>query len=274
MPSPAQTRDEWSAAQYLKFRNQRTHAAFDLVGQLPLFSPARVIDLGCGPGNSTEVLASRFPDADISGVDSSSDMLDRARRTLPRIRFVQADVRTYDLAPGPGVDLLFSNAVFHWMRRGERVRTIIRLLKTQTAGNVFAFQMPDYHEEPSHRAMREIAAAEGSWRKYFQGLDAEDRPELDPIESPAEYYNMLIPYCDRVDVWHTCYQHVMNGPRDIVEWVKGSGLQPFLNALPEGVVRNDYLQAYEKRLEEVYSRLADGKIMLRYPRLFVVAVRK
>jgi len=269
-----ETRDEWSASQYLKFRNQRTHAAFDLVGQLPLFSPARVVDLGCGPGNSTAVLASRFPDADISGVDSSPDMLDRARRTLPRIHFVQADLRTYEPDAEPCVDLLFSNAAFHWMRRGERLHTIIRLLKTQKPGCVFAFQMPDYHNEPSHRAMRDTARAEGPWREYFQKLDVQDRPELDPIESPSEYYNALIPYCDKVDVWHTYYQHVMEGPRDIVEWVKGSGLQPFLNVLPNAVLRDDFLQAYEMRLEAAYPRLADGKIMLRYPRIFVIALRK
>jgi trans-aconitate 2-methyltransferase len=268
----SQTSRDWSATQYLKFGNERTRAVHDLVSQLPLSSPGRIIDLGCGPGNSTSVLASRFPDAKISGVDSSPDMLSKARRALPNMDFCQGDLRTYE--PEPAADLLFSNAVLHWLRQDDRIPTILRLLKTQAAGGVFAFQVPDNYGEPSHRAMRETAAAEGPWQEYFQKLRPEDRPALDPIESPAEYYGALIPHCEKVDIWHTYYQHIMPGPRDIVEWVKGTGLQPFVNALPEGEVRNGYLKAYEKRLGEVYPRLVDGKVMLRYPRLFIVAVRK
>ncbi len=270
--APSSATKDWSAKQYLKFGNERTRPVYDLVSQIPLAAPSRITDLGCGPGNSTSVLAARFPDARIAGMDSSPDMLSRARATLPGVDFHLGDLHTYQ--PATGADLLFSNAVYHWLRRDTRIPTILRLLATQAPGGVFAFQVPDNYDEPSHKAMREAAAADGPWREYFDKLGPEHRPDLDPIESPAEWYDALIPHCEKVDIWHTHYQHIMAGHQDIVEWVKGTGLQPFVNALPEGAVREGYLDAYKSRLEEVYPRLADGKVMLRYPRLFVVATRK
>lgn len=267
----AQTPD-WSANQYLKFGNERTRAVRELVSQIPLSNPERIVDVGCGPGNSTAVLASRFPHAHISGMDSSPDMLEKARKSMPGVEFVQSDLKTYQ--PSPGADLIFGNAVFHWLRTEDRIPTILRLLRTQKPGGVLAFQVPDNYEEPTHRAMRETALLDGPWTPHFQALRADQRPDFDPIETPADYYNALIPHCDKVDIWHTLYQHPLDSPTSIVEWVKGSGLQPFLNALPDQEVRDQYLTAYEQRIAELHPRLADGKVLLRYPRLFVIATRK
>lgn len=270
--SPAAQTSDWSANQYLKFGNERTRAVRELVAQIPLSKPSRIVDVGCGPGNSTAVLAARFPDAHISGVDSSPDMLDKARKAMPGVEFVQGDLKTYE--PEPGADLVFGNAVFHWLRLEDRIPTILRLLKTQKPGGVLAFQVPDNYEEPTHRAMREMALLDGPWTEHFQALPADQRPDFDPIETPADYYNALLPLCDKVDIWHTYYQHPLDAPASIVEWVKGSGLQPFLNALPNPEVRDEYLKAYEKRIAELHPKLADGKVLLRYPRLFVIATRK
>lgn len=302
-PAPAKEGD-WSAAQYLKFHSQRTRPVHDLVAQLPasstLTSPgARIVDLGCGPGNSTAVLRARFPDARISGVDSSPNMVARARAqpSTRDVDFHQADLLTWSPPPDSGghgqgrpvaVDLFFGNAVLHWLRRRDRIPTIVRLLRTQAPGGIFAFQAPDNANEPSHAAMREVALRPGQpWSAAFAahpprrgfGETPEDgdpeRPDLDPIESPEEVYNALIPHCASVDVWKTIYQHVLPGPRDIVEWVRGTGLMPYLNLIPEeGGARDAFLRAYEERLAELYPPLADGQVLLRYPRLFVVAVRK
>lgn len=266
---------DWSATQYLKFGNERTRAVSDLVAQIPLESPKRIFDLGCGPGNSTAVLASRWPNARITGMDSSPDMLLKARNSTSskNINFVEGDLQTFSIPQEEQADLLFSNAVFHWLRSEERIPTILRLLQSQKQGTVLAFQVPDNYDEPSHKSMRETALLDGPWTPYFQSLPAEKRPDLDPIEAADVWYNALIPHCSTVDIWHTFYQHVMPGPGAIVEWVKGTGLMPFLNALPDQGVREAYLKAYEKRLSEVYAPLVDGKVMLRYPRLFVVARR-
>lgn len=264
---------DWSASQYLKFGSERTRPVRDLVAQIPLPKAHRIVDVGCGPGNSTAVLAARFPDAKISGMDSSQDMLSKAREALPGVEFVEGDLRSYE--PEPGADLIFANAVFHWLRTEDRIPTITRLLATQKPGGILAFQVPDNYEEPSHRAMRETALLDGPWFQYFQALPADQRPDFDPVETAADYYNALVPLCERVDIWHTMYQHPLASPGEIVEWVKGSGLQPFLNALPpDHGVREAYLAAYERRIAELYPPLADGKVLLRYPRLFVVATRK
>ncbi|KAL2256732.1 hypothetical protein VTK26DRAFT_1215 [Humicola hyalothermophila] len=320
-------RPDWSPSQYLLFQDARNRPIQDLIAFLgPSFSPSRIIDLGCGPGNSTSLLAARFPDATITGVDSSPAMLAAARKAIPDIDFVLADVRTYTPpipasphAPSPpepttaavaggGPTLLFSNAVFHWLRRADRIPTIVRLLRAlpRNSGSVLALQMPDNHDEPSHRCMRETAAAAGTpWRAHFDlspsaaaqqepesgrgrvggresGLEGEggreregERPDLDPIEPVLEYYDALAPHCARIEMWTTRYVHALAGHRDIVEWVRGTGLQPFVNALPpEGGVREGFLREYERRLEREYPRSGtDGKVLLEYPRRFVVAWR-
>ncbi|KAG7286249.1 hypothetical protein NEMBOFW57_008556 [Staphylotrichum longicolle] len=266
---------DWSPDQYLLFRNARNRPIHDLLTFLgPGYTPTSIVDLGCGPGTSTEILASRFPTATLVGVDSSPSMLAKARTLLPNTPFAPADLRTYH--PPKGTSLLFSNAVFHWLRAADRIPTITRLLRTQTpnSGGVLAFQVPANRDEPSHVAMREAAAAPGPWRAHFAALPAAQRPDLDAVESDVEFYDALKPLCSTVEVWTTVYTHVLEDHDGIVEWVKGSGLQPFLNALPEeGGVREGFLAEYRRRLEEGYGRAADGRVLLRYPRRFVVAFR-
>lgn len=262
---------DWSATQYLKFGNERTRPVRDLVSNIALQSPKRIIDLGCGPGNSSAVLASRWPNAQITGIDASPNMLQKARANLPGITFELGDLHTFQ--PGAGADLLFSNAVFHWFRREQRIPTILRLLESQNSGGVLAFQVPDNYAEPSHKAMREVARQKGPWKAYFDAIPVNQRPDLDPIETAAEWYNALMPACEKIDIWHSLYQHVMRSPNSIVEWVKGSGLMPFLNVLPSQEVKDAFSKAYEQRLGQVYPKLEDGKVLLRYPRLFIVATR-
>jgi len=265
---------DWSATQYLKFASQRNRPIKDLLAQIPLTkTPRRIVDLGCGPGNSTQALIERFPDAGttISGLDNSPDMLTKARASLPHIHFVQADLSTW--TPGPDekdeLDLLFSNAVFHWLRP-DPVGHMARLLEASKSGAVLAVQVPDNYLEPSHVAMRETAAA-GPWAAILEPL----KPALDPMPSPRVIYDRLSGLCapGGLDIWHTFYYHVLDGPEEIVEWVKGSGLRPFIDPL-EKEMREEFLKKYTERIAEVYPRLADGKVLLRYPRLFVVAVRK
>jgi trans-aconitate 2-methyltransferase len=276
--SQAKTSDnDWSPDQYLLFRDARNRPIHDLLHFLgPDYHPASIIDLGCGPGNSTEILTTRFPNASITGVDASPAMLAKARNTLPSVPFHLADLHTYTPPPEAETDLLFSNAVFHWLRHADRIPTITRLLRTQREGKgVLAFQVPDNHAEPSHRAMRETAAAPGPWQPYFAALAPDQRPDLDPIESPLAYYDALKPLCRAVETWTTRYVHVLEeGHAGIVEWVRGTGLQPFLGVLPsEGGVREAFLEEYRRRLEREYPAAKDGRVLLEYPRRFVVAFR-
>ncbi|CAK7567087.1 MAG: hypothetical protein SEPTF4163_005046 [Sporothrix epigloea] len=278
---------DWSADQYLKFKDERTRAVHDLLHRVPLpggrfpFDPAgsrqalRIVDLGCGPGNSTEVLAERFPGAELSGVDSSPNMIAKAKATLPSIPFSVGDLRTYE--PPAGSNLLLANAVFQWLDLVDRVPTLLRLLARLPSGGILAFQMPDNFSERTHSTIREVAtgAAPGTSASDPWVATLRELHDRDPIESPEQLYDALIPHCSSVDVWHAVYNHVLpGGPADIVEWLKGTGLQPWVNALPDESTKQAFLAAYERRLTELYERRADGSVLIRYPRLFVVAEKK
>ncbi len=255
--------DGWDARQYLKFEDERTRPPRDLLAQVPLQRAARVVDLGCGPGNSTELLIDRFPDAEVIGLDSSPDMLRQARARLPKCVFVQDDLATWN--PRERTDLLFGNAVFQWVP--DHPAVLRRLLRALPEGGVLAVQMPDNTAEPALALMRDVASR-GPWVAKLKAASAE-RVDL---PSPRGYYDLLRPLSSRIDIWHTVYNHVMAGPDGVVEWFMGSALRPFLEPLDEDM-REDFLAAYSAQIAQAYPASFDGKVLLRFPRLFVVAVR-
>jgi trans-aconitate 2-methyltransferase len=252
---------DWSAAQYLKFEDQRTRPARDLAAQIPLPAPRRVYDLGCGPGNSTEVLRERFPAAEFVGVDSSPDMLEKARKRLPEVKFIEADLRTW--APPADADVFYSNATFQWVP--NHMAVLQWLLRALPEGGVLAVQMPDNFHEPSHSLMRDVAAS-GPWAAMLK-----DAPH-DLLPPVGIYYDALRPSCRHLDIWHTLYEHPLDGAAAIADWFKGTALQPFLNPLSEAQ-RADFLADYTARIARAYPAQCDGKSLLRFPRLFIVAVR-
>jgi trans-aconitate 2-methyltransferase len=255
--------EDWSARQYLKFEDERTRPPRDLVAQIPLQQPRRVVDLGCGPGNSTELLADRYPQSEIVGLDSSPDMLRKARERLPKCKFVEADIATW--TPEPGTDLIFGNAVMQWLP--EHPAIMRRLLEGMAEGGVLAIQMPDNTREPSLRFQKEVGES-GPWRDHPE-VKAAARDHLPSVE---EYYNLLKPACSHLDIWHTTYNHVMASHAAITEWFKGSSLQPFLSPLSPAQ-REQFCAAYTEKCAAAYKPRYDGKILLRFPRLFILAVR-
>jgi trans-aconitate 2-methyltransferase len=256
---------DWSATQYLKFEAERTRPVRDLLAQVLLKSPKNVIDLGCGPGNSTEVLVKHFPDAHVSGMDSSPDMIEKARKRLPNVEFLLGDVASSDqMEP---IDLLFSNAVYQWIPYDQRLAVLTKLVEGQKSGGVFAFQAPDNFAEPTHVAMRETAD-QGPWAEKLRNTTIFRKA----FHSPQELYNAFKPLCSEINVWHTQYYHILKNHQAVVEWVKGTGLQPYLNPLSPAE-QEEFLKQYLKHIEKAYTPLDDGKICLRYPRLFLVATR-
>ena len=253
----------WSAAQYVKFEEERTRPVRDLVQRIP---PARIsvaADIGCGPGNSTEVLRERYPEARIVGVDSSSDMIEAARKRLPDIAFEVADIR--DWRPEEPLDVILANAVLQWIPGHETL--IPALVAGLKPGGRLAAQMPDNLEEPSHRLMPEIAR-DGPWAAKLKDA-ANARAER---HSADWYFRLLRPHAPHVEVWRTTYFHPLAGARAVVEWLKGTGLRPFLNPLKESE-RVAFLARYEAAIAKAYPAEPDGTVLLPFPRLFVVATR-
>ncbi|MCJ1331022.1 hypothetical protein MMC10_007709 [Thelotrema lepadinum] len=256
---------DWSADQYLKFEAERSRPSWDLVtGMRRSFK--RIVDLGCGPGNSTAILRTKWPKAHIVGMDSSRDMIKKAKKALPDIEFTIDDLNSY--TPAEPADLLFSNAAYQWLDYDDRLPVLTRLLKTQPSGGVFAFQVPDNFSEPSHVSMRETAE-QGPWAETLKNAHV---PFRKGFQSPSELYNHLKPLCSDVNIWHTTYNHWLDDHQAIVEWVKGTGLRPFIDPLsPQH--REKFLETYLEKIKKHYPLLHDGKVCLQYPRLFVIAVK-
>lgn len=254
---------DWNPALYLRFAEERTRPASELLARVAHPGPTHVVDLGCGPGNSTELLLQRFPQAQILGIDNSAAMLAQARQRLPQLAFDQADIA--DWAPSQAPDLIYANAALQWV--GGHEQLIPRLFAALAAGGVLAIQMPDNFEEPSHRLMREVAQMPA----FAAHIDVQTvrgrflRPLLD-------YYDLLANHAAQVDVWHTIYQHPMVDAQAIVQWLRSTGLKPFVEALPQAL-QTAFLEEYERRVAQAYPARADGRRLLAFPRMFIVARR-
>jgi trans-aconitate 2-methyltransferase len=260
---------DWNPALYLRFANERTRPAAELLARVPLAQARHVVDLGCGPGNSTELLVQRFPEALVTGMDNSQAMLATARQHLPQARFELGDIASWEPAEGGAPDLIYANAALQWV--GGHETLIPRLFAQLAPGGVLAVQMPDNRQEATHRLMREIAGLP----KFVAhvGDAARLRTDILPI---ASYYDLLSAPDARavsVDVWHTVYQHPMDSAAAIVQWLRGTGLKPFVENLPEAL-QADFLTEYEYRVNAAYGVRADGRRLLAFPRLFIVAQRQ
>jgi trans-aconitate 2-methyltransferase len=255
---------DWNPALYRRYEDERTRPAQELLARVPLAGAARVVDLGCGPGNSTELLVHRFPKAQVTGIDNSEAMLASARERLPQVRFEFGDISTWQPELPP--DLIYANAALQWVPDHEAL--IPRLFAALAPGGVLAIQMPDNRLEPTHRMMREVAA-EAPWA---QAIGDADKLRTDLLGIDA-YYDLLAADAGKVDAWRTAYQHPMASAAAIVEWVRGTGLKPFVDRLtPE--LQAGYLAEYERRIALAYPPRADGRLLLAFPRMFIVAQKK
>jgi trans-aconitate 2-methyltransferase len=254
----------WSAKQYVAFEDERTRPVRDLLAALPAIDAHSVVDLGCGPGNSTEVLAACYPQANISGIDSSSDMIEAARRRLPHLSFAVEDLQAWGDA-GP-FDVILANAVLQWVSHHDSL--LPALVAKLASGGALAVQMPDNLDEPAHRLMREIAA-DGPWAAKLAAASAARAP----LANAAWYHELLRPLCSKVDLWRTTYYHfLLGGAEAVVEWFKGSGLRPFLEPL-NSVERSGFLDRYTAAIAKAYPPVADGGVLLPFPRVFLTAIR-
>jgi trans-aconitate 2-methyltransferase len=253
----------WSAAQYTKFEDERTRPVRDLIAGIPNPQARTAVDIGCGPGNSTELLAARFPGAAVSGVDNAPDMIAAAKKRLPALTFLQSDITAWAATPG-AFDVILSNAALQWVPDHESL--FPALMGKLADGGTLAVQVPDNAEEAAHTAMRDIAA-NGPWSAKFGSAVRLHRP------GPLWYYGALRERATRLDIWRTTYFHVLKGgPGAIVEWFRGSGLRPYLDAL-EGAERADFLARYEELVAAAYPAFPDGTVLLPMPRLFIIATR-
>jgi trans-aconitate 2-methyltransferase len=258
------TRADWNADLYLRFEDERTRPSIDLIQRVRFDAPSRCIDLGCGPGNSTELLAARFPAARTEGLDSSPDMIDKARKRLPGLEFLLADLESW--SPAQPYDVIFANAVLQWIP--DHAGLFTRLARSLAPGGVLAVQMPNNVSEPSHVSMAEVAA-DGPWAELLANAGSAKAP----IGSFSDYRRWLADAGCDTDIWQTTYVHGLSGHQAIVDWFMSTGLKPYIDPLPEAE-RVLFLEKYRAKIAQAYSTESDGRVLLRFPRLFIVATRR
>ncbi len=254
---------EWDPHLYLQFGSERTQPSIDLVSRVPLANPGRVIDLGCGPGNSTRILRDRWPSAKIAGLDGSGAMITQAQESTPDLEWFLCDID--DWQPAHEYDLIFSNAALQWLpRHGE---LFARLAGYLPPSGVLAVQLPYHYDSPLHQVVEEVSR-DSAWS------DRMDSARGVLTHHPSGfYYDVLQPLCSSVQIWETEYLHNMESPAAILDWIRGTGLRPFLESLQSDDERAEFERQVLDGYTKAFPKQKDGRVLFPFRRQFFVAVR-
>lgn len=251
----------WDAEQYLKFEKQRTQPSIDLAARIPRDAPAAVLDVGCGPGNSTKVLKERFPSADILGIDNSAEMVYAAKKNYPELKFMQCDAAVELHRLGRKFDVIFSNACLQWIP--DHPVLLKTMMEYLNEGGVLAVQIPVNQEEPIHRIIT-AAAESDEWRHKFS------TPRIFHQLPAGVYHDLLAQLSSDFELWQTTYFHRMQSHGAIMEWYRGTGLRPYLQVLSAEEQAVFERGVYDALVAE-YPVQENGEIIFRFPRLFFLA---
>ena len=252
---------DWNSAQYLKFGCERTRPAIDLATRIADSNPANVIDIGCGPGNSTAILAKTFPNAKILGVDSSENMIAAAQKEYPEMQWRVCDASKELGAMAGEFDLVFSNACIQWIPdHTTLIKNMLGLLKK---GGALAVQIPMNFEEPIHQIIGEVSTSD-KWKNSFH------KERVFYTLTPSEYFDLLSEHSAAFSMWSTTYYHVMKSHDDILEWYRSTGMRPYLNVLNEQE-KAEFEHDVMEQVKQRYPAQKNGDIIFRFPRFFFTA---
>ncbi|MET3810954.1 trans-aconitate 2-methyltransferase [Arthrobacter sp. UYEF3] len=257
---------KWDPAKYREFGDYRDRPFFDLTARILADSPRRVIDLGCGPGNLTATLATRWPEAAVEGLDSSPDMLAKAgslAAAAANLSFGPADIATW--MPAPDTDVVVTNAALQWVP--GHVELLPRWLEALGPGTWFALQVPGNFNAPSHALMRTLAESD-EWSGRLAGVLRHD----DAVAEPAKYLELMLDSGCDADAWETTYLQLLPGTDPVLEWASGAGLRPVLAALPPGEARR-FGADYARLLNKAYPPGRHGTLFP-FRRIFAVARKR
>lgn len=255
--------NDWNPDLYLKFGSERTRPAVDLIARLNAVNPTSIIDVGCGPGNSTRVLAGRWPNAQITGLDSSAAMIEKAKQSYPDQEWIVGDAAGFE--PGAAFDLVFSNAVIQWIPDHD---ALLRRFHGMLSNNgVLAVQVPLFWDMPLGKIIHEIST-QGPWKEQTAGVS-----DLFTIQDYPFYYDILSGLFNAIDMWVSDYMHVLDSHVSILEMMQSTGLRPYLDRLDTDLEKQLFETAVLKKVETAYPKQKNGRVILPFKRLFFIGYR-
>ncbi len=257
----------WNPQQYLQFSNYRIRPALDLLERMPITSPNLIYDLGCGTGNITSIIAERWSSATVYGLDNSDEMLKTTSAQESRVRWVKHDISNW--STNEPIDLIYSNSTLQWLNQHDQLFS--KLLGMLNPGGCLAVQMPLSWGMPSHRLMRETLANGGTNGEAIGTEELRKAVAHKWVQDKNFYYELISKHAVKIDIWETEYLHILEGENPVLEWVRGTGLRPILNTLGDED-KTRFLAQYRERLRKAYPVSANGRTLLPFRRLFIVAI--
>jgi trans-aconitate 2-methyltransferase len=261
--------DIWQAEKYLSFNEERTRPALDLLARVDQVNPKLIIDLGCGPGNSTLQLKQHWPSAQVIGVDNSAVMLAKAKEITNNIEWQHADI--YNWHPTIPPNIIFANAVLQWLDNHNLL--LPKLFNYLAPHGTFAIQMPRNYDQATHITIIEMVK-NPKWKNKLSHLLRYDESEKSwPVHTPEFYYQLFEPLANKIDIWQTEYLTILAGENPVATWSEGTALRPFLSALNENE-RDLFINEYREKIAQIYRPTKSGKTLLPFRRIFIIASRE
>ena len=247
--------NKWDSNAYLKFINERTRPSKDLINRLS--NHKNILDIGSGPGNSTNELYKRYLNASIIGAEADDSMISKAKTNYPNLKFEKAFMPN-DFNKFGKFDLIFSNACIHWIKEQEAIFNEI-YNHLEIDGEV-AIQIPLTQNADFYKMLYGLIDS-----KYNELKNIDNFHNLDKYG----YYNLLNKIgFKNIEIWETTYIHHVNTSDDIIAWYSGSGLKPYLDKV---IDKDMFINDLKELINKNYTKLDDGTYFLLMPRLFFVA---
>ena len=256
--------NDWNPDLYLRFDKERTQHSIDLVSRINFDKPGKIIDLGCGPGNSTQILVQRWPGVSITGVDNSPAMIEKAKMDFPNQNWKLLDVGKDEI--NEKFDIIFSNATIQWIP--NHAELFKQLYNALNANGLIAIQIPLFWDMPLGKAIKNIAK-DSRWVTSVKGAT-----ELFTIHAYSYYYDKLSQLFNSIEMWETHYIHIMDSHLSILEMIKSTGLKPYLDRLENENDKKEFEALVLDEITKDYPQQKDEKVLFPFDRIFFIANKK
>lgn len=253
----------WNPDLYMQFGSERTRPSIDLVSRIKTVNPKNIIDIGCGPGNSTQVLINRWPNAAITGLDNSQEMIKKAKCDHPAQEWIHADITTFEAEIK--YDILFSNAVIQWIPNHESLMKKFHDMLCDDG--LIAVQIPLFWDMPLGSIVKETSKNH-IWNKKLGEIS-----DFFTFHNYSFYYDELSLLFNKVEMWRTDYFHIFKNHLKILNMMKSAGLRPYLNRLESDDEKNIFENEILEKIETKYSKQKNGNIILPFKRLFFIGYK-